>query len=266
MGRITRNGDGQQPPRTRGAQSVDRAVGILQSFDADRPSLTLAEIAQQAGLTAPTAHRLLQALRTHDLVVFDEHRRQYTLGSGIMRIAGVVLSQELLAAARVRLQELRDETEETAALHWRVKGTRVCLLELVSDRPVHVASGVGNSYPLTAGAAGKAILARTDPVEVDQLIEGSALGRAEREALLAELATIRAVGYARSEGETVPGGVGLAVPLLDSKGRAVAALNVTGPRSRMASVDVASLGALLGQAAARIGRELAPEEADEAVS
>jgi DNA-binding IclR family transcriptional regulator len=182
-----------------------------------------------------------------------------------MRIASVILNQELLAAARVRLQELRDETEETVALHWRVKDTRVCLLELVSDRPVHVASGVGNSYPLTAGAAGKAILALTDPVEVDALIERSTLQKAAREALRADLPMIRAVGYARSEGETVPGGVGVAVPLLDSTGRAVAALNVTGPRSRMTSVDVPSLGALLGQAAERIGRELAREDTDQAV-
>ncbi|HEX3362111.1 MAG TPA: IclR family transcriptional regulator [Solirubrobacterales bacterium] len=255
------NPGGRRVPLTRGAQSVDRAVGVLECFTADRPSLTLAEIAQQVELTPPTAHRLLQALRAHDLVIYDEHRRQYTLGSGIMRIAGVVLNQDLLAAARLWLGDLRDATDETVALHWRVKETRVCLLELVSDLPVHMASGVGNSYPLTAGAAGKAMLAFTEPDEADRLIDQSGLGRLERASLRAALPEIRARGYARSDGETVSGGAALASPLLDAEGRAVAALNVTGPRIRVNAIDERALGIRLGRTAERIGDEIAREGA-----
>ncbi|MBS1894613.1 MAG: IclR family transcriptional regulator [Actinobacteria bacterium] len=239
----------------RGAQSVDRAIRILKVFSTDRPTLTLAEVAAAVSLTPPTTHRLLQALRAQDLVVFDEHRRHYTLGSGVMRIAGVVLDQELLASARVRLAELRDATGETVALHWRLQDSRVCLIELVSERPVHMASGVGNSYPLTAGAAGKAMLAFTDPIEVERLLEQSLLGVADRDELRAALPSIRALGYAGSMGETVPGGVALAAPLLDAEGRAVAALNVTGPGTRMGSTDIPALGASLSATAAWLTHE-----------
>lgn len=261
MDGLQRGGGDAATKGTRGAQSVDRAVGVLECFRADRPSLTLAEISQEVGLTPPTTHRLLQALRGHDLVVFDEDRRQYTLGSGVMRIAGVVLNQELLRAARLRLEDLRDATGETVALHWRVKDSRVCLLELISDRPVHMASGVGNTYPLAAGAAGKAILAFTDPAEVDRLLERSGLGTEECEAVRATLPAIRAAGYARSEGETVSGGFALASPLLDESGDAIAALNITGPRSRMEKVDSLSLGARLSREARLIGAELARRDA-----
>jgi DNA-binding IclR family transcriptional regulator len=253
--------NGAQTNALRGAQSVYRAVRILEAFSAYRPTLTLAEIAQAVELTPPTTHRLLQALRAQDLVVFDEHRRQYSLGGGVMRIAGVILDQELLASVRIRLEELRDAIGETVALHWRLKDSRVCLIELVSERPVHMASGVGNTYPLTAGAAGKAMLAFTDPAEVDLLLEGSGLGSADRDELRAALPPIREAGYARSEGETVGGGFALATPLLDGEGHAVAALNITGPGTRMASVDVHAIGARLGQAAATIGSEMASADA-----
>jgi DNA-binding IclR family transcriptional regulator len=245
-----------EPSALRGAQSVYRAVRILEAFSAYRPTLTLAEIAQTVELTPPTTHRLLQALRAQDLVVFDDHRRQYSLGGGVMRIAGVILDQDLLAFARLRLQDLRDAVGETVALHWRLKDSRVCLIELVSDQPIHMASGVGNAYPLTAGAAGKAMLAFTDPADVDELLERSGLGSADRDALRAGLPSIREVGYARSQGETVAGGFAVAAPLLDDRGHAVAALNVTGPGTRMASVDVGALGTRLGQAAGWIAGEM----------
>jgi DNA-binding IclR family transcriptional regulator len=241
----------------RGAQSVYRAVRILESFSAYRPTLTLAEIAQAVELTPPTTHRLLQALRAQDLVVFDDHRRQYSLGGGVMRIAGVILDQDLLTSASVRLQDLRDVVGETVALHWRLKDSRVCLLELVSERPVHMASGVGNAYPLTAGAAGKVMLAFSDPDEVETLIERSGLGGADRDELRAALPPIRQAGYARSQGETVAGGFALAAPILDDTAKAVAALNITGPGSRMASIDVAAIGARLNQAAEWIAEAMA---------
>jgi DNA-binding IclR family transcriptional regulator len=251
----------EQNGALRGAQSVFRAVRILETFSAYRPTLTLAEIAQAVELTPPTTHRLLQALRAQDLVVFDDYRRQYSLGAGVMRIAGVVLGQELLASVRIRLEEIREAIGETVALHWRLKDSRVCLIELVSERPVHMASGVGNAYPLTAGAAGKAILAFMDSVEVDLLIERSGLGRADRDELRAALPPIRAAGYARSHGETVPGGYAIAAPLLDSEGRAVAALNVTGPGTRMASADAEAIGTRLDQAAGWISSEIARDGA-----
>jgi DNA-binding IclR family transcriptional regulator len=253
--------DSDQKSALRGAQSVYRAVRILETFTAYRPTLTLAEIAQAVELTPPTTHRLLQALRAQDLVVFDDHRRQYSLGGGVMRIAGVILDQKLLASVRIRLEELRDAIGETVALHWRLKDSRVCLIELVSEQPVHMASGVGNAYPLIAGAAGKAILAFVDPAEVDRLLERSGLGSADRDVLRAALSPIRAAGYARSHGETVPGGYAVAAPLLDSDGHAVAALNVTGPGARMAAADPDAIGTKLGEAAGWISGEIARDGA-----
>jgi DNA-binding IclR family transcriptional regulator len=188
----------------RGAQTVFRAVSILETFEHDRPTLTLAEISEAVGLTGPTAHRLLRALQSHDLIVFDAQSRTYSLGPGVMRLASVLLNRDdILAIVQPSLRDLREATGETAALHWRVNAERVCLIEYVSNHPIRMASGVGNSYPLAAGAAGKAILSALDPEDVEHVLQAAtdAGTKVNRRALMSKLEEIRERGFATSVGE-----------------------------------------------------------------
>ncbi|HEX3362110.1 MAG TPA: IclR family transcriptional regulator [Solirubrobacterales bacterium] len=226
---------------TRGAQTVYRAISILETFRADRAVLTLAEICELVDLTPPTAHRLLRALQSHDLVVFDETTRGYSLGSGVVRLASVLLNRDdVLPITQPRLHRLREITGETVALHWRVRNHRVCLLEYVSTQPIRMASGLGNSYPLVSGAAGKAILAFMPDDEMNRTIEEERRGggRVNAAALRRDLDEIRGLRYAVSFGETVPGASAVATPILNSAGRAIAALNITGPADRLTQASI----------------------------
>src|ERR1700760_3270914 len=113
----------------RGAQTVYRAISILETFRADHAVLTLAEICEAVELTPPTAHRLLRALRSHDLISFDERARTYSLGTGVMRLASVLLNRDdVLSIVGPRLHRLRDFTGETGALPWRGRDHPVCLM------------------------------------------------------------------------------------------------------------------------------------------
>jgi DNA-binding IclR family transcriptional regulator len=221
---------------TRGAQTVDRAVRILEVFRADRPSLAAGEIAEAVKLTAPTTHRLLRALQNHGLVVLDSETRRYSLGSGVLRLASIILNRDdVVEITQPGLQRLRDLTGETVALHWRVNDHRVCLLEYVSNEPIRMASGLGNAYPLVAGAAGKAILAFLSAEDAERVIVAAEKGgaRVDREALRTNLGQVRESGYATSVSETVRGASAIAAPLLNSGGEAIAALNITGPADRL---------------------------------
>lgn len=244
---------------TRGAQTVYRAIRILETFRADRAVLTLAEICELVELTPPTAHRLLRALQAHDLVVFDETTRGYSLGSGVIRLASVLLNRDdVLPITQPRLHRLRGLTGETVALHWRVDSHRVCLLEYVSTQPIRMASGLGNSYPLVAGAAGKAILAflLDDEVEMTIDAERSRGRRVNAAALRRDLTEVRGRRFATSLGETVPGASAVATPLLNSAGRAIAALNVTGPTDRLTPKRIDEVVPLLLETALEIMEQL----------
>jgi DNA-binding IclR family transcriptional regulator len=244
---------------TRGAQTVYRAIRILETFRADRAVLSLGEISELVELKQPTTHRLLRALQAHDLIVFDETSRTYSLGSGVIRLASVVLNRDdVLPITEPRLHRLRELADETVALHWRVRTHRVCLLEFVSRQPIRMASGLGNTYPLVAGAAGKAILAFLADDELERTLEtarreGQKLNAA---ALRRDLVEVREKGYAISKGETVPGASAIAAPIIGPGGRAIAAINITGPTDRLTAAAMESLVPALLQNADEVMEQL----------
>ncbi len=66
-----------------GAQTVERAIAILNLFRADRLSLGITEIARQAGLNLTTAHRLVRTLVHEQFMEQDPTNEQYRLGPAL---------------------------------------------------------------------------------------------------------------------------------------------------------------------------------------
>jgi DNA-binding IclR family transcriptional regulator len=149
-----------RPPSVSGAQTLLRALDILECFTTDGGSLTLAEISRSVGLTTPTTHRLLRALTVRGMVV-DDGNRHYSLGPTVMRLASAVMyrANDLITIGTPALERLREETGETVSLHTILGEERVCVAEFVSPEPIHMESGVSHVYPLYAGAAGKVLIA-----------------------------------------------------------------------------------------------------------
>ena len=83
-------------------------------------------------------------------------------------------TDDLVALSMPTLERLRELTGETASLHCLLGNERICVAELVSPEPIRMQSDVGRTYPIHAGAAGKAILA-WQPDVLDRL--GLRLGK-----------------------------------------------------------------------------------------
>ncbi len=248
----------------RGAQTVQRALDILSVFDVEQPSLSTAEISQAVSLTLPTTHRLLKALQSKEMVVWDRHSRRYSLGPQIIRLAGIILQRDdLISLVEPWLQKLRAASGETASLHWRIGEKRMCVREFVSPQPIRMVSGVGKLYPLVRGAAGKAILAWLSPETVDGIFRAEGLVGRKRAALLEDLDAVRRRGYATSTGETTHGASAIAAPIMAGGDDAVASLNVTGPELRFTPRKAAAVQGLLleacGEVMKQLGRSRAPD-------
>lgn len=246
-----------------GAQTVSRALAILECFTAGEPSRSVTQISSRVRLTVPTVYRLLKALESKDMVVRDAVSRRYSLGPGVMRLARVIMQRDdLQAIVLPHLLALRERTGETVGLHWLVGHERVCVVELVSPQPIRMASGVGQVYPIYAGAAGKALLAWLAPAEADPFLEKVHFRAltpdtpTTRKAVRSELPRIRRRGFATSVGETVSGASALAAPILDSGGRPVAAINITGPKDRWTPARMAETVEALLDATSQIMRQL----------
>jgi IclR family acetate operon transcriptional repressor len=227
-------------------QGLERALTVLDLFGAEQPEWGTSEVARAARLPVPTAHRILTALAGRRYLARDERTRRFRLGPAALDLgerARAVL--DLRRVALPVLRRLARETDETALLTVlnEARDHSVCLERVESSQPLRLSVEPGRQLPLHAGASQKALLAFCDPDEIDLI----ASGRLERlcratitngDTLQADLAEIRARGWAISFEETNVGVWGVAVPLLDAEGTAVAAVGLAGPSARLSQDEV----------------------------
>ncbi|MFC4944231.1 IclR family transcriptional regulator [Pseudonocardia sp. GCM10023141] len=211
---------------------MSRALGILQLVTPATPGITASAVAARFGYSLPTAHRLLRALEAEGFLVFDRASHEFRPGPEVLRLTGLMLD-DLIPRVYASLARLRDLTGESATLHWRLGDARSAVHELPSTQPLHIAVGLGRRYPLTRGAAGKALLSVASDADVQRVLAdpGTVASAAGPTALLAELRAVRRDGVARSQGENIPGAASVAVPI-EWVYRGFAALGVTGPAER----------------------------------
>lgn len=224
-----------------GVQSLDRAVAILDCFDERRPELSSSEISRELGLTRSTAHRLLQALQSHDLVQQVPGSKNYALGPHILRLAHAAASRvNLPALAKPVMTRLRDEVDETVGLHvYQGETARVVIDQVESHKPLRRSyTEIGEPIPLFYGAPGKVLLAYLRPKQREAILAGelppaTPHTHTDPVRLEAELTEIIEQGYALSFQERLEGISSLAVPVRNHTGEVMAALSVSGPSIRM---------------------------------
>jgi DNA-binding IclR family transcriptional regulator len=242
----------------RGAQAVHRALRMLESFRGDSVELSLSGLADSAGLTLPTAHRIARTLNSEGFLLQTDPGGRYSLGPEIMRLARVLLhtaiSPDLVRLTQQVLERLRDLSGETAALHCPIGHERICVAEMPSPHPIRMANGVGNLYPLHTGAAGKAILAWMPATEIDEIL----LDRPDTERIRRELASVRRRGFAMSLGETVPGASAIAAPIRTPSGDTLAVISIAGPIRRWTRERMLEHAAALVDASNGVNAQLDP--------
>jgi IclR family acetate operon transcriptional repressor len=215
-------------------------------FGADQPEWGTSEVARAARLPVPTAHRILAALTARRYLARDERTRRFRLGPAALELGGRARTVlDLRKAALPVLRRLARETDETALL--TVPNTErdrsVCLERVESSQPLRLSVEPGRRLPLHAGASQKALLAFLTAEEIDRVASGllERLCNAtitDADALRANLAEVRECGWAISFEETNVGVWGVAVPLLDEDGTAIAAVGLAGPSARLSQDEV----------------------------
>lgn len=223
-----------------GAGAIFRALELLDLLtEAGRP-LSIKEVSERQKLPPSTAYRLLRVLEAHGLVASKGETKLYSLGSKILQMAKVLVSEsasiDLPTLARPVMEDILNQTGETIALYTMVGTWRLCLLELPSTHAIRMVAGAGNILPLEQGASGRILLGMLDDEERIAVLRRSqrplAMSRSGSADYLAALQTARSQGYALSHSDMVPSGRAIAVPVFDQDGRCIAALNIGGPDHR----------------------------------
>lgn len=135
--------------------------------------------------------------------------------------------------------------------------TSVCLERVESRNPLRLSVVPGLRVPLHAGASQKALLAYMSDAELHAFIDGGLPALCDATitdpvALKKELQAIRRRGWATSYQETNLGLWGIAITLLDSDTKAVAAVGLAGPRARLPRSRVSEVLHVLDEGARAI--------------
>lgn len=203
-----------------GVAAVDRAFHILQSFRTGDDTLSLAQLAERTGLYKSTILRLLESLERAKVIRRNSDGR-YALGHEIARLHAIYRSSYSLERVVMPvLQQLRQVTGESVALHVRRGQLRECYFRVDSPHPVRDHIQAGDLLPLNRGTGGRVLLAYAPP-EPDMTTADSSL-----------YATIRQQGYYAAVGDRLKEVAGISAPVFDTKQRIAAALTLTCPAHR----------------------------------
>ncbi|MFF4341269.1 IclR family transcriptional regulator [Kitasatospora sp. NPDC001540] len=244
--------------QTPATNAAGRLLSVLAAFDRTAPALTLTEISRRAGLSLPTAHRLLSeltgwgALERDGDGVYHVGLRLFELGTLAPR--GPVLRE----AALPFLEDLYEATRENVQLAVREGGDAVYVERLAGRSSVGVRTRLGAHWPLHATGVGLALLAHA-PVEQQEAYLAAGLAAftpwtvTDPDRLRRMLAEVRTTGLAVSDRQVTEDALSVAAPVRGGDGTVVAAVSVV----VRAPGSPAALGPAVRLAARGISRALA---------
>jgi DNA-binding IclR family transcriptional regulator len=175
---------------------ISRAADILRALKADGGGLSLGDIAEQSGLPRSTVQRLVNALTSEGLVMASASGG-YRLGPEIQSLA-VASRTSVADLIRPILTGLSRRTGETVDLAVFQTDHMLFVDQVVGTHRLRAVSAVGETFPMTVTANGKATLALLGADVVAQIVgrELPGLGRGAVRRLDDALARVRENGFA----------------------------------------------------------------------
>lgn len=213
-------------------EGLGKGLRVIESFSDSQPRLTASEAGRLAGLTRTAARRYLVSLVHYGYA--DTDGKHYWLLPAILR-----LGRSYLEAARLPrlvqpfMQRLFMQTGETANLSVLDGHEIVYLTRSNSPRIVSIGFHPGARVPAHVVSPGFAILSTFGESQLDQWFDGAEFGQFTAETitdparLRESIALARQLGYWLADQYADLGLRGLAVPLIDRRGRCAGALSIT---------------------------------------
>lgn len=218
-------------------QSLAKGFRVLESFSAQEPQLTMAQVARAAGVDNATAFRFLNTLVDLGYVQRVPNTRLFELSTKVLNLGfNAIAHADLRTLARPVLRKLVGQTNEAASIGV-LENAEIIYAERIQAglTRLGVDIRIGSRVPVHSTAIGHAILSSLPESEQRAILDARPRQKltektlVDIEALLARLQQVRQRGYALSDQETVSGLYVIAAPILDADGIPLAALSVAAP-------------------------------------
>lgn len=247
--------------------AVDRAAQILSLIASSESPLGVSELSRKLKLNKSTTHDILTTLCRHRLLERDEPAKTYRLGRALVELGHSAGERaDLRTVAHPLLVELAHAVEETVIL-----GTYHAAHVAIIDREeaphdVKISAPLGGHLHYSAGVFGKIFVAAMAQADATNLIHEHPLRTYTPKSITritsyrAELAQVRARGYALDDEEYLAGVRAAAAPVNDAQGRVVGALTVVGFSTRLPNSKLVQIARQAHATAEQISFQLGAAE------
>jgi IclR family pca regulon transcriptional regulator len=236
------------PRRAAGAEdgrnivnSLAKGLRILEAFSAERPELTLSEVAALAGLDPGTAFRMLNTLVMLGYLSRIPESKRFRLTLKVVDLGlHAIARADLREIARPILRSIVGEVNEAASLGV-LDGADILYVERVRAglTRIGVDIRIGTTIPAFWSTIGEALLAYLPQAEFERVLAMKPRAGAfphmpmNRDEIGKRLANVREHGYALRDSYFGSGLRVLAVPVLDVDNYPLAAISVAVPQMQM---------------------------------
>ncbi len=213
-------------------EALARGLDVIRAFQPHQPAMSLAAVADAAGLPRPTARRILLTLE--ELGYVRQAAGSYELTPRVLELGMTyVLSRNLWEVARPHMEALVARTHESSSIAQLDGSDIVYVARVAVPKIIALAVTIGTRFPAMPTSLGKVLLAALPPGQAERVLaepsrsgitprwQPDAAGRA------AELREVRARGWSLTDEQLAAGIRSVAAPLRDGDGQVIAALNVT---------------------------------------
>lgn len=220
---------------------ISKGMAILDSFGTDRHRLNISMAAEKTGMTRAAARRHLLTLEYLGYLESDGH--YFYLTPKVLKFSGAYLgAAQLPKISQPLLNLLTNQTSQIFSVMVLEGYEAITIARSAAhqqtDRVNPYGLHLGNRLPAHATSAGKILLAHLSEQEILEWLEKYPLQRltkytyTDNNQFLALLQDIREQDWCYSCEEHELGVHALAVPVYNSFGKVVAALNIVSPSMR----------------------------------
>ncbi|KIC20740.1 IclR family transcriptional regulator domain-containing protein [Leisingera sp. ANG-Vp] len=211
--------------------SLAKGLRVIEAFHAEKPRLSITDVAQETGLDRATARRCLLTLA--ELGYADYDGKFFSLTPRILRLGVAALaSMPLPQIVQPWLDQLSERVGQSCSVAI-LEGTEILYVARAAQRRVmSIGLMPGSRLPAFCTSMGRVLLAALPRDGARKIIEQSDLSPRTPNSLtgvselMQELDHVRLQGYALVDQEVELGLRSLSVPILNQRGDTVAALNI----------------------------------------
>lgn len=157
-------------PKNQSVRVIARAAEILRTLKQSDSGMSLGQIAERIGLPRSTVQRLVNALMAERFIIASANEGGLRIGPEIQSLAAASRI-DIADLVRPVLVELAQTTGETVDLAVFRKDRMVFVDQVVGTQRLRAVSAVGEDFPMTTTANGKAALSLLDKAAADVIVK-----------------------------------------------------------------------------------------------